>query len=473
MKTKTEQMYATMNPWRLFFVVAIPGMVSMFAMSVYSVLEGIFIGHALGEEAFAAINIAFPLVLITNSLADLIGVGASVPISIALGKEDYKSANNTFTVSVIMIFASSVFMGSVMFFAAEPLASMMGADGTLLSTSARYLRTSAVFCPLASIFFAMDNYLRISGYVKMSMIINVISNVLTIGLMSVFLFVLKMDVSGSALALSISMSACSLVAMIPFVTRRALLKFKKPQFSRPLLKQIAACGSPVFLNNIAGRITSIIMNVSLMTMGAKVLGAGGGTTAVAVYAVLMYSSDMCWPLLYGIADSLAPSLGYNWGAKNYSRVKRIAGCAYVGTMVVGLVSTSLLFFMPRVIASLFVDDADTRLLEMAADAIRIFCLTYLFRWIAVTTQSYLSAIEKPARATVMALAIAFVFPVVLLGALWGLGLPGIWFNFVGVNILAATLSAVFLVSLSREIKRRVSECEPATQENTDKKEKTN
>ena len=466
MKTKTELMYATMNPWRLFFVVAIPGMVSMLAMSIYSVLEGIFIGHALGEEAFAAINIAFPLVLITNSLADLIGVGASVPISIALGKEDYKSANNTFTVSVIMIFASSVFMGSVMFFAAEPLASMMGAEGTLLSTSVRYLRTSAVFCPLASIFFAMDNYLRISGYVRMSMIINVISNFLTIGLMSVFLFVLKMDVSGSALALSISMSACSLVAMIPFVTRRALLKFKRPKFSKPLLKQIAACGSPVFLNNVAGRVTSIIMNISLMTVGENVLGEGGGTTAVAVYAVLMYSSDLCWPLLYGIADSLAPSLGYNWGAKNYSRVKKIAGCAYVGTMIVGLVSTSVLFFMPRVIASLFVDSADVRLLEMAADAIKIFCITYLFRWIAVTTQSYLSAIEKPARATIMALGIAFVFPVLLLGALWGFGLSGIWFNFAGVNILAAILSAVFLVSLSREIKRRESECEAATEENT-------
>ena len=465
MKTKTELMYATMNPWRLFFVVAIPGMVSMLAMSIYSVLEGIFIGHALGEEAFAAINIAFPLVLITNSLADLIGVGASVPISIALGKEDYKSANNTFTVSVIMIFASSVFMGSVMFFAARPLASMMGADGTLLSTSVRYLRTSAVFCPLASIFFAMDNYLRISGYVRMSMIINVISNFLTIGLMSVFLFVLKMDVSGSALALSISMSACSLVAMIPFVTRRALLKFKRPKFSKPLLKQIAACGSPVFLNNVAGRVTSIIMNISLMTVGANVLGEGGGTTAVAVYAVLMYSSDLCWPLLYGIADSLAPSLGYNWGAKNYLRVKKIAGCAYVGTMIVGLVSTSVLFFMPRVIASLFVDSADVRLLEMAADAIKIFCITYLFRWIAVTTQSYLSAIEKPARATIMALGIAFVFPVLLLGALWGFGLSGIWFNFAGVNILAAILSAVFLVSLSREIKRRESECEPVVQEN--------
>ena len=98
MKTKTELMYATMNPWRLFFVVALPGMVSMFAMSVYSVIEGIFVGQVLGEGAFAAVNIAMPLVMINFSLADLIGVGASVPISIALGKEEKDTANNVFSV---------------------------------------------------------------------------------------------------------------------------------------------------------------------------------------------------------------------------------------------------------------------------------------------------------------------------------------------------------------------------------------
>jgi Na+-driven multidrug efflux pump len=95
--TKTEKMYATMNPWRLFFVVAFPGMISMFAMSIYSIFEGIFIGQILGEEAFAAVNIAMPMVFITFALADLIGVGASAPISIALGKKDYCTANNVFS----------------------------------------------------------------------------------------------------------------------------------------------------------------------------------------------------------------------------------------------------------------------------------------------------------------------------------------------------------------------------------------
>ena len=79
-QTKTERMYATMRPLKLFFVIALPGMISMFAMSIYSLIEGIFIGQTLGEGAFAAINIAMPLVMITFALADLVGVGASAPI---------------------------------------------------------------------------------------------------------------------------------------------------------------------------------------------------------------------------------------------------------------------------------------------------------------------------------------------------------------------------------------------------------
>ncbi len=454
MKMKTEQMYATMNPWKLFFVVAMPGMVSMFAMSVYAVVEGIFIGQVLGEGAFAAVNIAMPLVMINFSLADLVGVGASAPISIALGKKDYKTANNVFSCSIIMILLASALMGSVMFFAAEPLSRMMGAEAELLDTSVRYLRTFALCSPLTTIFFAMDNYLRISGYVKTSMAINVVSNFGTIGLLALLLLHFHMDVVGSALAVCISMCASSLTALIPFLRKKTLLRFTKPRFSWAMLKQITACGSPIFLSNIAGRVTSILMNISLMTLGAKILGEGGGTTAVAAYAVLMYSSDLCWPLLYGISDSLSPALGYNWGAENYDRVKKLAKCAFTGTATVALISTSFLFFCPRTVASLFVDSADAGLLALATRGVRIFCTAYIFRWIVVTSQSFLSAIEKPAQATIMSVSTALVFPVLLLGGLWSFGLDGIWANFTGVNLLAAILGVVLLLRLGKEIKKR-------------------
>lgn len=458
MSTKAEVMYATMKPGKLFFVIALPGMISMFAMSVYSIIEGIFIGQILGEAAFAAVNIAFPLVMINFSLADLIGVGASVPISIALGKKDHATANNVFSCSVVMILISSVIMGSIMFFAAEPLASLMGADDLLLETSVKYLRTYALCSPLTTLFFAMDNYLRISGYIKSSMAINIGSNLLTIALLSFFLFGLNMDVTGSALATCISMCACSVIASLPFLLKKALLKFVRPRFHLSMFREIAACGSPIFLSNIAGRVTSVVMNISLMTLGAKILGEGGGTTAVAVYAVLMYSSDLCWPLLYGIADSLAPAIGYNWGAENYDRVKKIVKTAYIGTSIVGLISTALLFFFPHQIASLFANAEDALLLDLSTGAIRLFCFAYLFRWFVVTTQSFLSAIEKPMLATLMSVAVAFAFPILMLGALWALGLDGIWVNFVGVNLLAAILGGFLLLRILREMKKKTKTC---------------
>ena len=453
-KMTPEEKYARLNPWRLFFVVALPGMISMFAMSIYSVIEGAFIGQTLGEGAFAAINIAFPLVFINFSLADLVGVGASVPISIALGKKDNETANNVFSCSLIMIVCAAFFTGIVMFFAAAPLCRMMGATDELLYTSMRYLRTFAVCGPVTTLFFAMDNYLRISGYVKSSMAINIGQNLLTVALLALFLFGFKTDVVGSAFAICISMCAAAAVALIPFIRKKTILRFARPRFHLSMFKEIFACGSPVFLSNIAGRVTSILMNISLMRIGLAVLGEGGGTTAVAAYGVLMYASDLCWPLIFGISDSLSPSIGYNWGAKNYGRVKRIVGCGYIGTATVGLISTALLFFGAPVVARIFVSAEDAVLLSLSEHGIRLFCFAYLFRWFGVMTQSFFSAIEKPVLATVMSVSIALVFPVLCLGALWSLGLDGLWLNFVGTNVLAAILGAILLVYILRMIKRR-------------------
>ena len=454
MKTKTELMYSVMHPWRLFFKVAMPGMISMFTMSIYSIFEGIFIGQALGESAFAAVNIAMPLVMINFSVGDLIGVGSSAPISIALGRGDRDTANNVFSCAVVLIEIAAALMGAVMYLAAEPLCRMMGANDVLLDTSVRYLRTFALWGPVSTIFFATDNYLRICGYVKTSMVINAVSNITTIGLLAFLLLDLRMDVVGSALAVSISLFTAAIATLVPFLRKKALLRFVRPKFSLAILRQITACGSPVFLSNIAGRVTSIVMNIALMTIGVRMMGEGGGTTAVAAYGVLMYASDLCWPLLYGISDSLSPALGYNWGAQNYDRVKKIARCGFVGTAVMAVLSTSFLFFCSRTVVGLFVDSADAQFLVLATRGVRIFCTAYIFRWVVMMTQSYLSAIEKPAQATVISVSTAMAFPLLLLGGLWGLGLDGIWLNFPGVNLLAAILAGFLLTRLAKEIKRR-------------------
>ena len=94
------------------------------------------------------------------------------------------------------------------------------------------------------------------------------------------------------------------------------------------------------------------------------------------------------------------------------------------------------------------------LLTESAGAIKLFCFAYLFRWFAVTTQSFLSAIEKSGLATLISVGTAFVFPLVILGSLWSLGLDGIWLNFVGVNALSVILGIILLLRVKREIKAK-------------------
>lgn len=443
-------MFAELSPWKLFFMVALPGMISMFTMSIYSTVEGVFIGQKLGEAALAAVNIALPVVMINFSLADMVGVGSSAPISIALGQKDEKTANNIFSCAMLMILFIALLMGSLMFFAAESLVRLMGAEESIVATAAKYTRIYAVFSPFTTVFFAMDNYLRISGYVKASMLINVFSNIATIGLLIFFLLVMEMDVTGSALASCLAMLVCSAAALFPFIRRKTLLKFVRPRFSRHILRQIVACGSPSFLNNIASRVTSVLMNVSLMTLGVRAMGTGGGTTAVAVYSVLMYASDLCQPLLYGMSDSLAPALGYNWGAENYGRVKKIARCNYIGGCIVSLAATALLFFGSEIVVSLFVDRSDAQLITLSSHALKLFSLAYLVRWFPMAAQSFLSAIGKPLQATILSVTVALVFPAVLLGSLWSFGLDGIWLNMFGTAVLSGILSIFLLRSLWRK-----------------------
>ena len=100
MNAESNKLYAETPPVKLFFTAAIPGVVGMFAMSIYNIIEGIFVGQFIGGDAFATMSLAMPLVFITFALSDMIGVGSSVPISIAHGRGDYKRANNIFSCSV-------------------------------------------------------------------------------------------------------------------------------------------------------------------------------------------------------------------------------------------------------------------------------------------------------------------------------------------------------------------------------------
>ena len=435
----SQKLFLETTPLKLFFTAAIPGAVSMLASALYQLIDGIFVGRFLGETAFAALNLAMPFVIINFALADLVGVGSSVPISISLGRKEEKEADNLFSCACLMIVGAGLAVGAILFLAAPTLIRLMGAEGDFADMAVQYLRVYALFSPFTTIVFAMDNYLRICGKIRTSMVLNILMSVLIVSLEYLFLGVLGFGIWGAALATCIGMIVCTLLALFPFFFGKMQLHFTRPRFSRRLVRQIVACGSPNFLNNIAGRITSILMNVLLIRFG--------GETAVSVYGILMYVDGFIQPLLYGMCDSLQPAVGYNWGAERKDRVKSIEKCCYLASAILSIGSFFVIFLFPQPIASLFMSASASDVSAMAVSALIIFSFTYITRWLSFATQSFMLAIEKPVPASLISVSTALVFPVILVIILWPLGLTGLWVNFGATSLLAAVLSFVILVRL--------------------------
>lgn len=437
----SHELYTRTPPLKLYFLVAVPGAVSMIASSLWGLFDGIFVGQLLGPTAFAALNLAFPFVLINFSLADLVGVGSSVPISIALGRKDGKTANNVFTCACILIFATGLLMGALMYAFAPAMMALMGAEGALKEMSVAYIRVYALFSPFTTIVFAVDNYLRICGKIRGSMLLNIFMSIAILALEYLCLGPMKMSIGGSPLAVSLGMVLCGLTALVPFFRGKLTLRFCKPKFTAALIGQIVSNGSPIFLSNVAARLTGILMNMVLLELG--------GPAAVSVYGVLMYAGDILMQLMYGACDSLQPALGYNYGAGSMERVKSIAKCCMAAGAVICLGGAAVMFCFPGQIASLFLTDGEAELMTMTVHAMRLFCLTFLTRWFGFAVQSFLIALEKPRPATILSLANTFVFPVLLLIVLKPLGLTGVWLN-TPVTALAVTVMALVLVMRRRE-----------------------
>lgn len=432
------------RPSHLFFKAAIPGAVGMIASNIYFSLEMLLIGRLIGQEAFAAGNLALPLILINFALADMIAVGSAVRIAIRLGEGRKMEANQVFTTAILTAIILSALSSLVLILGAPWFFSMMGASGNLLEEAVLYLRVYSVFTPVTCLVFVFDNYLRICGRVRFSMVMNIVMSVLCLFFEFLFLYVFDRGIGYAALGTSLGMTISCIMCAFPFIRGRLSLRFVRVRPSASLLADLFAQGLANFLSNISGKITSILMN-SLLLMW-------GGDLAVSVYGVFMNIDGIVVPGMYGIFDSLQPAIGYNWGAERKDRVRRIALYCVIAIAILCLASTILLEIFPSQVFAMFVE-SDEAGMVLARHAISIMALVYLVRWISYACQSFSSAIGYNRQATVISLCNALVFPLLMMLVLYPLELEGIWLVTPAAGLLTGIVAIlIFLFSIRKALR---------------------
>ena len=432
-----EQEFAFAPILRLFVRCTVPAMVGMGFSAIYSITDGIFVGHFIGQEALAAVNLVMPLIMIITALADMVATGSSVRISILLGRGDHSEARRVFTVCLGLIASVSTVFGLAGFLLARPLIDLMGADGLTADYAVEYLRMFSLFMPLCCIYYSTDNYLRVCGRMNLSMTINIVSSLLNIVLDVLLIVVLHQGLWAAALASCLSMSLGAVWSLVPFIRRKLPLVFTRGTISLRQMRRILINGSSEFFVSIAGSLMAVVMNVVLLRLG--------GATAVAAIAIVEYVDSLMGMVIHSMVDALQPAISYCFGAGLIPRMKRIQRAVMASSAVLSLLAMLFLLIGGQFLLPLFIKDGDAALYDMSLRAMQLFALSYLVSWIERTLSGYMTAVERPWHSLAISLLSTFLFPLVfmvVLVPLWGL--DGVWILSFVAGIFGA-LAAILIV----------------------------
>ncbi len=416
-----SEMFAELPLRQLFIRCAAPAVITSVFGVLYSVVDGIFVGRFLGEDALAAINLIMPVIMIVEAVSNMIATGASVNISILLGKQKREEASRVFSFSVKFIVAFSCVIGILGFFFAGPFIRLIapGANAEAIRLGTEYLKVFAVFAPLIPVYFATDNYLRVCGKQKCSMIIGILTQMINVILDFVLIAAFHQGVKAAAVSSSISIVFGSLVTLVLFRGKRMDVYYTKGSIELKRFFHIIANGSSEFFSSIAASIMSVIMNLFLLKYG--------GTIAVAAFSIVMYVDQVVGMISFGITDSLQPAISYCYGAGERDRMNAVFKLVRNVMIIISMGVFLLMFFAGPGVAGIFIRPGETELTVMSRTAVKLFAFSYLSGWIDSCYSSYFTALDRPGRSFLAAVFGTLVFPVAflfMLTPLWGLN--GVW-----------------------------------------------
>ncbi|MEG1566425.1 MAG: MATE family efflux transporter [Anaerovoracaceae bacterium] len=441
-----EQQFVTLPIKKVFINLALPNVLSMVFSSIYMMADGIFVGRFIGEHALAAVNLIMPVMMIVFALPNMIAVGSSVKVSIAMGEGKNEKARRLFSASVLMVIGLGISLSVLGLIFVKPIISLFIKDAVLAEMAYGYIRIFGICLPFIMPLFAMDNFLRVCGKAKYSMWLNIIVSVLNIGLDWLFIARLGLGIEYSALASVMSMFIGVIFSFTPFFTKKITLHFARPQISISETIGIIYNGASEFFSSVAGSLMATVVNVFLLTLG--------GALAVASYGIVMYIDTLLIGILYGVLDSVQPVVSYNLGAKEVKRTLSFFKISCVSTAALSGICMLVIMMFPEVLASIFTKEHNAEIIDMTVIALLLYAPSYLFTWFNMVTSTFLTAMDKPKESMIIMTFHTIVFPIIsLIGLTFFMGVYGVFL----AETMAGALTFVVAFFIWRKMAKRLKE----------------
>jgi putative MATE family efflux protein len=449
MHNPTKNILDTDKIGRLLFKLALPSFIGMFVVTLYNVVNTIFIGHYVGSLGIAGLSIVFPFQMLGMGLGQMMGTGGASLISRLIGQRNIPRAEHTLGNAMAVNVIISLIMTAVGLSNPEFWLRLAGASDAILPYAMDYM--IIIFSGMIFNNFVMaTNTLTVSqGNTRIPMISNIMGAVLNIILDAIFIIWLGMGVRGAAIGTVIAQGCSAAFFLVYYLSGRSFLKIHLknliPDFS--IIKPIMAIGVASLAMTLTSSVSNIIVNRTLEMYGSD----------LAISTVGILSRLMMFALMPGmvIGQGLQPILGFNFGAKRYDRILRAMKLAAIVSTSIGLVAFLALYFFPGVFFRIFT--SDKALIDLGSHAAqRVFICIYLIGVMGVGSMTFI-ALGKALQsfATSISRTILFLIPAVLiLSRLYGL--DGIWFAFPASDVFAFMLMVVLLIPLVKDLRRKLA-----------------
>lgn len=415
---------------------ALPASVGILVMSIYGIVDTIFVGHFVGADGIGAITVVLPITFLIASIGMSIGVGGASVLSRALGDNNKEKAFFTFANQVILTVIFAVIFVFIGYVFSDEVIALFGGNGSIQAPALEYFGIVLVGSPFLAWSMMSNNVIRAEGYPKTAMIIMIVPALLNVILDPIFIVYFDMGLAGAAWATTISFIGSALFAFYHFSFGKSQLSFAAKYFiiKPTIIGEIASLGAVTFARQGVISILAIVLNNSLFYYG----GEQGLSVYGIINRVLMFAN---FPVL-GITQGFVPIVGYNFGAKLKTRVRDIVKLAIIWATALALIIFSLLMFFAHEIPSLFTKDMT--LITVSGNAIRIVFLATPLLAVSFIISAYYQALGKALPALLLALTKQgfFLIPLVLILPMY-LGLNGIWMAFPIADFGAALVSYIY------------------------------